>query len=137
MKNKHIFFLLAIIVFTSCTKENNIPSTGPSALAGKWNWVSSSGGFAGQTYTPKTEKKTIRIEYDTNFVYRYYVNDTLKSETRYQLVKGRSIYSQDSTLIIVNKLSSIRQSYAIQHNDTLILRDECYDCFEHLYTRIK
>jgi hypothetical protein len=135
--NKYITLTISILFLASCTKENNIPTTGPSALAGKWNWVYSSGGFAGQTYTPKTEKKTIRIEYDTNSIYRYYVNDTLKSETHYQLVKGRSIYSQDSTLIIVNNLSSIRQSFAVLHSDTLILRDECYDCFEHLYTRIK
>jgi|WetSurMetagenome_2_1015567.scaffolds.fasta_scaffold07792_2 hypothetical protein len=134
---KYITLTISIFFLASCTKENNIPTTGPSTLAGKWNWVYSSGGFAGQTYTPKTEKKTIRIEYDTNSIYRYYVNDTLKSETRYQLVKGRSIYSQDSTLIIVTNLSSIRQSFAVLHNDTLILRDECYDCFEHLYTRIK
>jgi len=135
--NKYIALIISILVLASCTKENTIPSTGPSKLAGKWNWVYSCGGLAGTTYTPKTEKKTVMIEYDTNFTYRYYENDTLKHESQYHIIKDRSIFSRDSSLIIVNNLSSMRQSYAILSNDTLILRDECYDCFEHLYTRIK
>jgi hypothetical protein len=137
MINSLLLFLFAFILLVSCTKENSIPSSQSSDLAGKWNWVSSSGGIAGITYTPKSLKKTIKIEYDTNFIYRYYENDTLKSESGYQLIKGRSIYSQDSTMIITMGNSSIRQSYQIRSRDTLILMDECFDCFNHLYVRIK
>jgi hypothetical protein len=136
MKSYVLILFSLVIILGSCSKENITSTRVSSGLTGEWNWVYSSGGFAGTTYTPKSTGETRSIEFDTNGVFRSYVNNILSAETKYRLVKSRSIYSQDSALLIFRE-SSMPQNFKIRSNDTLILMDECFDCFDHLYTRIK
>jgi len=137
MKSYVLILFSLVMILVSCSKENITSTEAASGLTGEWNWIDSSGGIAGITYTPKSTGEIRRVEFDTNGVFRLYINNVLSTESEYHLVKSRSIYSQDSALLIVRKSSSIPQSFIIRSRDTLILMDECFDCFEHLYTRIK
>jgi hypothetical protein len=140
MKSKLLFFAIMCLIFESCTKENIVDTRIyvdiPQTLIGNWNWLSTSGGFAGSLSTPKTTGETRRVEFDDNSNFRYYVNDILKSDHTFKIEKSKSITGDDNALIAYNLLGS-RQSIIFQGPDTLILFDECYDCYEHIYTRIK
>jgi hypothetical protein len=135
-------FLIVILsmFFVSCAKENVVDTRVyvdiPKNLVGNWNWVSTSGGIAGSLSTPETTGETRRVEFDDNSNFRYYVNDILKSDHTFKIEKSRSITGNDSALIAYSLLSP-RQSIMFRGSDTLILFDECFDCYEHYFIRIK
>lgn len=133
MRNKLLLISLISLTIFSCEKED----TNLSGLIGKWNWVSSTGGIAGITYTPKSIGYTKTIEFTGDSIFRLYRNDTLIVESKYQLIRYKSIYNQDSALLINYGNGFMRQSYINNYPDTLFLRDECFDCFIHRYIRIK
>jgi hypothetical protein len=137
MKLMLTIILLIGIILVACTKEKTGSVSGPSTLIGKWNWVFSSGGFIGTTYTPKSTGESIKIEFDADSVYKEYMNDTLRIQCNFHLVKSKSMWSQDSTLLLKLDISSMMENFKILSRDSLILMDECYDCFESLYIRIK
>lgn len=140
MKSKIFIIVLLSVIIVSCTKDKTVNNKSyidvPTTLIGSWNWLYSSGGFAGVTYTPETTGEVRKIEFDADNNFKYYVNDILKSEHTFHIEKSKSITGQDSALIITNLLWS-RQSITFRTSDTLILLDECYDCFGHCYIRIK
>jgi hypothetical protein len=128
------------MLIISCTKDNpkdpNVYIETPEALIGKWSWLYSSGGFAGTTVTPQSTGEIKMIEFDRDNNYRLYINDILIKETKYKVEKGKTITSQDSVPILQNTFG-FRQSISFKTSDTLILFDECYDCFEHRFQRVK
>lgn len=140
---KSLFLLIGILILAtgSCSKDelkdNSIYVDTPVALIGSWNWLYSSGGIAGTISTPQSTGETKRIEFDSDNNLRLFVNDKLKEALTFKIEKGKSITSQDSVLILTNIYHGIRQSITFRTADTLILFDECYDCYEHHYSRIK
>jgi len=133
MKNRFpviasIIMILAGILNGSCSKNNE-----RSELKGRWNWISSSGGYARMTYTPESTGTTKQLKIGINKIY-FYENNNRKEKTKYRMIKSTSIYSRRNAELIETKSSDIRQSFEIR-NDTLILREECFDCFTHMYTK--
>lgn len=128
-----LLILISLIGFgmLSCEKESNQLTH----LTGKWSWTSSSGGFSGTTYTPQSTGDRKIVEFSNDSIFKLFQNDTLLIESKYHLKVSKSIYSQDSALLIIYDNSSIRQSYNFKVPNILILRDECDDCFEHIYKR--
>ena len=135
-----IISLILLLFQISCEKNettSKVPSLKvPDELVGFWSWDYSSGGIGGWYKTPKStgENKKIYFDYDNNFL--YFVNNVLKSESKFTLEKEKSITGNDSALIIKN-IPGFPQSISFRSLDTLILFEECYDCYEHHYTRIK
>ena len=121
------------LVILSCEKESDQLTT----LTGKWDWISSSGGFYPTTYTPQSTGDRQLIEFSNDSIFRLFRNDTLIIESKYHLKRSRSMYSQDSALLIMYDNSSICQSFSIKCQVILILNDELYDGFEHTYKREK
>ncbi len=122
---KNVILLIALtgMIILSCEKE----TSNFTGITGKWNWLYSSGGFAGTTYTPESTGFKETVEFTIDSVYRLFRNDTLLSESGYHIL--------NSNLVIYDN-HSIRQSYSIK-SDTLILADECYDCFISVFKRIE
>ena len=141
MKSKLLFVALITAILVSCAKDrtNTKPTSldVPSSLIAKWNWNYSTGGYAGITYTPVSTGEVRRIEFAADYNYKYYVNDILKSEDKFEIQKLISITNHDSTLMIIMKNLWPIQSFSFRSSDTLILFEEYYDGFEHHYTRIK
>lgn len=56
MKSKIFIIVLLSVIIVSCTKDKTVNNKSyidvPTTLIGSWNWLYSSGGFAGVTYTP-------------------------------------------------------------------------------------
>jgi hypothetical protein len=112
-------------------------------LIGKWQWIESSGGMAGEIMNPKTEKYQIQIEYNKKGMFKQWKDDQLEYSYKYQVKKGKSIFSQEADLIIsyipkpTSKIALISDCFEFIGNDTLMLKNECYDCYARLFVRKK
>ena len=98
---------------------------------GTWLLIQSSGGFIGKTQLPEKETllllqngKMTRIE-EGNII----------SEDVFKVEKGKVIESKQPQYILISG-KQLKQSVTIK-NDTLILRDQCYDCFTYRYKKVK
>lgn len=112
-------------------------------LVGKWEWIESSGGFGGGVLTPKTEAYTIMVEFTKRNIFKSYKDGAFNTQNNIKIVKGKSVYSQESQLIIKYfkgknaDLSMMNDSFDFKGKDTLILKQECYDCYTRTFVRIK
>jgi hypothetical protein len=125
------FSTFILLVFASCTDD--IPA--PNELIGKWNWVSSTGGIAGSTYTPETTGETIILEFTTDSVYKQFRNDSLIVDCKFSIIQSESIYDHEITDMIECD-GYLRRSFSFTTSGDLILADEAYDGFTSQYERI-
>jgi hypothetical protein len=133
MKKILLIISLVGLVILSCKKESQKLTT----LVGRWDWISSSGGIAGITYTPQSTGVRKIVEYTNDSVFRLIQNDTLLGECKYHLIKSKSVYNQDSALMITYDKYPIRQSFSFTNQDILIVEDDCYDCFQSTFKRLE
>lgn len=129
---KKIAFLLVFFQLLSCS-SSSIGASSENSLNGKWSWVSSTGGFIGSTLTPATEKKTLTIEISNSTIKRY-ENGKLLSENTFTIQTQNSIYGDNKKMIVIEDRPS--QSFEVKDNK-LFLNDECHDCYQSEYVRIK
>jgi len=126
-------FIIALLAFVSCGEEP--AEFSESEIIGKWEWISSSGGIGGWTYTPISEGYNQSIVFTSDWKYIKFVKDTLNEETQYSISIGSSIFSATPIDIITYEDTSIEQAILYLKNDTLQLGDNCYDCFGHTFRR--
>jgi len=133
--SKKIFILsiLGLILLASCSDDR----LETNELIGRWNWLSSTGGIAGTTYTPENTGDEIVIEFTSDSVFRSYLNDSLMMESAFSIQISKSIYNQDSTKILVFEDGYMYQSFEFESPNELILRDEAFDGFISHYIRLK
>ena len=129
---KKIAFLFVFFQLLSCSSSNMVASS-ENSLNGKWDWISSTGGFIGSTLTPASEKKTMTIEISNSTIKRY-ENGNLLSENTFEIKTQNSIYGDNKKMIVIEDRPS--QSFEIKDNK-LYLNDECNDCYQSEYVRIK
>jgi len=131
------------IIILTCLAFNLQSQAITKKLIGKWQWIESSGGMAGEIMNPKTEKYQIQIEYSKKGMFKQWKDDQLEYSYKYQVKKGKSIFSQEADLIISytpkpnSKIALISDSFEFIGKDTLMLKNECYDCFARLFVRKK
>lgn len=123
-------FILITLFCASCEKDKSLPGN----LRGKWNWFSLTGGYAGETYTPESTGYKETVEFTKDSHYRLYRNDSLIIDCHFNIKKTHSIISTEPAMIIFYNDLPIRQSYTIT-GDTLVLCDECVDCYTNYYKR--
>jgi hypothetical protein len=141
------FIYLAFILLASCspkpTELNGSGSTTPKTetIIGKWNWVRTSGGFAGQIIYPKPmESQTYQFTSDSIAYYVHRYADTMDNwNSRFSLRDQRSfitgaikpfLYFNDTV-----RIRSILQSVWFHGYDTLELLDEAADGYSYLFVR--
>ena len=138
MKNTIFICLLLIFATISCSKSSteelndNITN---AKLLGKWEWIESKGGLSGNSIiTPNSTNKTVYLEI-TNDKIKRFENGILISNIFYVLESKRSIFSGTFVQTIVyDQSAQMQQSFDITNN-SLILNDECYDCFTHTFVK--
>jgi|SRR5690554_94333 len=109
----------------------NVLKKEASGYNGTWILEQKSGGFTGRTITPEKETKLV-IKKDKMFSYE---NGTLIAESDFKIEKGKVIQSTElQDIIISNQIK--KQSISVK-GDTLIIADQCYDCFTYVYLRKK
>ncbi len=129
---KTVIFIVILIAFMGCSSSDN--SELKSQLIGKWKWIESSGGIDGRTVTPESTGNAVTIEF-TRTIMKTFVNGNLESEINYEIQVGRSIRTTQKTDLIVFENGTI-QSVLLAGN-SLVLFEECYDCFQHNYLKVK
>jgi hypothetical protein len=140
MKARHLLLGAAVMLLTTgmgCEKDKASSGSDPdlAKLYGSWNWVQSSGGFAGETTTPATAGYTMTVEFSPNGIYKWYKNNQLQGQAQYSMTTGNSIFSTEQVNQLQVEGSSTKQAVRFGGPDSLFLNDECYDCYGHIYTR--
>jgi hypothetical protein len=137
---KPLFYIsfFAFLILVSCTKEKtkNLEEI-PSDLYGTWNWLYTTGGYAGINITPFTTGESKKIELTATGYYKYFVNDIIQSENKFHIEKSTSIYSHHDTVLMLVTGNGINQSFRFRTPDTLTLYEEAFDGFVHHYARLK
>ena len=102
-------------------------------IDGEWEWVESYGPKAGLTVTPQSSNQTKRLLI-TETHYQEYVNDSLIVDLEYEFIKSNELatFTADSLIL---KLMDGNWLAPIFDNDTLMLREPCFDCWDHTYVR--
>lgn len=96
---------------------------------GTWILQQQSGGFAG--ITTKPEKESLLVI--SKGIMEQYENGTLISKRPFMVEKARVIQSTElQDVISTDKI--MKQSISVT-GDTLILTDQCYDCYSYLYVK--
>jgi len=106
-------------------------------MYGAWQWVQSSGGLLGNTLTPENIKLSKKIVLTKDHVIMYYANDSITLKQNYQIQNEKSIFSQSlqSVLRISGMIKT--QTISMTGQDTLLLRDNVYDGYAHVYVRLR
>jgi hypothetical protein len=128
---KIICLFLITSAFISCSIDN-MPSQN-STLQGKWNWIITTGGIDGDTTTPQSTGKSIKLEI-TNTKIKESVNGVVVYESNYSIVISNSIYGGKQKIISYGN-SPKKSFYLTNSNTQLILKDECYDCYQKTYIK--
>lgn len=126
------FNQLLIIPFLLACGASQHTSSKPPKIVGNWQWMETSGGFAGITKTPESTNtiKHLQITADSIF---YYENGELTNSQPYQLQLAKSMLSNKEEWQLNETISKV---FISRQDSTLILREDCYDCFSQKYLKM-
>jgi hypothetical protein len=136
-------FLAVCLFLTSCRKDITVPNSEMNKLFGNWQWIETSGGFAGQVKTPATEGYSQSVEFKSDGIYKLYHDGKQKDKKTFTLSQGSSIHDTVTAVLITYKNTGcgnktedvIKQSVKFGGQDTLFLLDECADCYSFVFVR--
>ncbi|MDZ7660180.1 hypothetical protein [Fodinibius sp.] len=132
MKLNIIMLLAFLLTVTSCSIVGS--DSNKSTIVGEWEWIKSTGGFAGHTITPDSpgySKQQLHFGRDDEF--SFFRADTLVTSGQYSLSK-----ESDKIMIEYNTGNSPHipdQWVELNKNDILVLNDRCADCYTSTYKR--
>jgi hypothetical protein len=129
---KNLIFIFIAILFLSCEKNND--SLSNWNLIGQWNWVKSSGGIAGMTYTPNSTGKNRVLEFSATTL-KIYENGLLTAETSYSIQIKKSTNNLSESILVYAKPFMISQAFVLESNKLYLNDYECNDCFASEYSR--
>jgi hypothetical protein len=131
MKNYFLLLFIGIMLVSCSNDDDNAPDTS-AKIIGNWNWIISSGGIGGWTYTPQSTGNTQRLEISSTTI-KYYTNGDLVSESAYTIeIRESVIFSGTREMMIMD--NEFRNIIAFDGN-TLFLTGDCNDCFGSEYVR--
>jgi hypothetical protein len=133
---KHVVLICIVLTLCSFNSCNKKDQPGPVSIVGKWRWVKSVGGFAGQTITPQKAKYNLREEFNADSTFKTYKNDSVTVQGKYSIIKNYKL-SSSNTVDVLKTNKSYNQAFTI-HNDTLFINDVFIsDGFSTIYVRMK
>lgn len=118
-----------------CSSDNSVAPP-PEDLLGSWTWVSSTGGFAGDTRTPGTTGYTEAILFRPDGRFELYRNDSLRSATTFAVRRESTMFHPGVGEVVHYGSGHMDQEATHAGPDTLLLADRCIDCYIHIYLRI-
>lgn len=131
MKNLTFLLIVGTLFAFSCKKEETLPN---NSLAGTWQWVSSTGGIAGKTYTPASEGYERSLLFTDNLKYSNLKNSISQKSGKFEIIKAKSIYKTE--LVDFIKYDDGTMSIILnQTSDELVLADNNYEGFSETFKR--
>ena len=106
----------------------------PSIIAA-WKWIRSVGGFAGQVITPESVGYSLQYNFQSDSVLTIAKNGHLQSQTRFR-VKEEPAWGEGRARVLYLDNDPIRRFISFTAPDTLILTDDCADCYTSTYVRV-
>ncbi len=131
---RKLFLLVLVVVLLGASCDDHTPV--PNSIIGKWNWISSTGGIAGSTYTPQNTGESIRLEFSSDSMYSQYLNDSLLYRCAFSIIQSESIYNNELTQMI-ECTGFLRRSFSFDLEGNLLLSDEAADGYIRQYERIE
>ena len=134
-----ITITLTVFVFyaSTCKKAMQVSDPEQKKIFGKWQWVESSGGFAGKITTPSKAGYTERIEFSNDGVYQKFKNDSLIDKKPFSFSQKTSIQTGKPARVLFLNEGSIPMTVSFSGQDTLMLNEQVHDGFSYTYVRIK
>lgn len=132
------WILCAVLLFAF-----HVHSQNAKKLIGKWNWIEASGGITGEISTPQTTGKKVRVEFNKKGICKEWENDKLVYSKPFKVekVKRASIESPVEFIKYGSKSDQMQQRmserFEFKGKDTLVLIQDCPDCYTNIYVRIK
>ena len=123
--------VLASLLLSACKSASTDPAD--DRLSGTYEWIRSSGGIAGVTMTPSSERYRVRFTFSGNQVAAFR-NDSLKA-TSTMTVRGDEVTYQPSISVFPFDGGIDAQTIRALPGDTIALADPCCDRFEHVFVR--
>lgn len=128
-----VLLMVLLTIAVSCEMEELTITS----LTGKWEWVSTEGGFAAHIHdTPASTGKKIQLELRDNNKYFVYTNGQITSEGTYSLSLKKCIHDHSQKQWI-NFSSDQNMMVERLDSEQLYLSDESYDGIGHLYSRLQ
>jgi len=146
MKQIKYFLIMAIAVMVSvsCSNDDDNQANG---IVGEWIWIKSYGGFTGRdVQTPEQSEIRKIMKFHDNDTVEIYENEILVHKTDYFRSREESILLHDTfDFLTINYKYRITNTdsiiifpmrYMIQElADTLMIDEDVYDGYGHLYNR--
>ncbi|HYG40979.1 MAG TPA: hypothetical protein VD908_20280 [Cytophagales bacterium] len=136
LKRSPLVLVVALLTINmSCQKDLVFPEGSNKELLNKWEWIRSSGGFAGKVITPVSEGYSKTIEFSSKGIYKEFRNGKQVKKINFEIREGKSMFGQSKAFIIkFENEELINQSFLIRE-DTLFLNEEVYDGFGHIFLK--
>lgn len=134
------------LLTAGCRKKIEMPDAKLEKLLGKWEWLSTSGGISGSVSTPATEGHTRQTEFTNKGLYYTYEDNNRLNKMTYSITKEMSSNTQEEAFMLkakdrqgIAKTKEVMVAKTIEFagDDTLVLTDDCIDCYREIYKRIK
>ncbi len=104
-------------------------------LIGAWEWDVSTGGFAGIRLTPDSTGYTIRLTFHTKGAFVWHRSDQPPITGHYRLFQRNGDWYVRYTPSAHRFMPEQRIQFPAP--DTLLLHDQCDDCFSHRFHRVQ
>ncbi len=127
---KFLFLLLVSLFILGCSNDDDQNSS--LNLIGTWDWVRSSGGFAGEIITPESTGTTMTLIITNTTITRIIDNDLVASENPYTIEITETMSGELREMLIEG--DAFGQIISLD-GDSLILTGDCNDCFISEYVR--
>jgi hypothetical protein len=133
MRKYNLLFLLVIL---GACQPLKVSPTHP--IIGTWQWISTTGGFSGRaSSTPQTTGYTQSLELTKKGKYRKFRANQLVEEKRYGVANELTIFKTEPLEVVRFRNKMQNQVILYLKNDSLVLSDNHYDGYSHLYVRKK
>lgn len=136
---KFIFIIVIFILTNSCKKNIIVPKDDFNKLFGTWQLTQTVGAISGDTINYEPKDYIIIVEYNKNGIYKKYKDDKRLTKKNFKFEEDALSSAHGNYIISYSKKFSkkmqISQWFKFVGNDTLILTDNCDDCFISTYVR--
>ncbi|ADQ18400.1 hypothetical protein [Leadbetterella byssophila] len=123
---------LLFILFVACTACDSGEPVKHDDLTGTWEWVKTTGGFAGVNETPQDGEEVL-LKIHANLTYERFRNDSLVKKGTYALSTGKSMLLQKDVKFVTFD-NGVETFYEVKGQE-LNLTEDVYDGFNYAYKR--